>query len=119
MRNRFLLILSLPLFYIACKKNSGDHLPSKKMEQVMLDISIAETYSTMARDNTHLAGFKNTDSLSLYYRDIFAHHHITQQQFIASLNWYKAHPEELDSIYTNVTALADKYLDEENKKVKK
>jgi hypothetical protein len=40
--------------------------------------------------------------LSVYYQEIFAHHNITQEQFIESLAWYKNHPEELDTLYNNL-----------------
>ncbi len=84
----------------------------------MLDISMAESYSVMARDNAHPPGTKNTDSLAAYYQQVFAHHRITQEQFKASLGWYKTHPEELDSLYSRISAEVDKTLEVENKKLR-
>jgi hypothetical protein len=89
------------------------------MGEVLMDISMAETYSSSAADNTHTAGMKNPDSLTLYYKEIFAHHHITQEQFKASMDWYSKHPEDLDSVYATVSSKMDKALEVENKKLKK
>ncbi len=117
---RFALLAFTLLFtVVACKKDNGDHLPPQKMEQVLMDMSIAETYSAMLHDNSHPPGSKNTDSLTSYYKDIFAHHHITREQFKNSLDWYKQHPDDLDTIYTNLSAKADKDLENENNKAKK
>jgi len=73
------------------------------MEKVLLDVQLAEVYSTMAsKDSTQLQGLKNNDSLAVYYKEIFTHHHIDANQFMTSLDWYRAHPEELDSVYRAV-----------------
>ncbi len=118
--SRFSLVfIVFTLTVVSCKKDDADHLPPQKMEQVLMDISIAETYSTMLHDNSHPPGSKNTDSLTSYYKDIFAHHHITREQFKTSLAWYRAHPDDLDTVYTNLSAKADKSLEDENKKAKK
>ncbi len=112
------LMCSIVLFG-SCKKKEGEHLPPKKMEAVLYDITLAETFSTMSPDNSHTGGAKNTDSLAAYYRQIFARHHITQQQFTESMTWYKNHQEDLDSLYTNISAKADIVVQEENKRVNK
>ena len=85
------------------------------MEQIIFDISIAETYSTQAKDNTHIGGLKDMDSLGRFYKDVFAHHNITAEEFGESLKWYKAHPDQLDSIYTHISARADKMLSDESR----
>ncbi len=97
---KLLLLFTVVLFLVAgCKEKGGGHLPRKVMKEVLLDISLAEGYSIMVKDSLHPAGSKNYDSLAVFYKDIFAHHNITQQQFEESLDWYKENTSELDSVY--------------------
>ena len=86
----------------SCHKMTGDHLPQKTMEQVLYDVSLAESYSSYARDNNHIMGSKNTDSLAVFYKQIFEHYHITGDDFNQSMTWYKAHPDDLDSLYNHI-----------------
>ena len=109
---------SVLLFFIAtvaCKKDTA-HLSMKQMEDVLFDISLAESYSTVARDNNHFGGIKNPDSLALYYKEIFTHHHITPAEFTTSLTWYKIHSDSLNVIYASILARDEKLLGEETKK---
>ncbi len=108
--------LLCPVF--SCNKENSEHLPPVKMEQVMFDISIAESYSTKSRDNTNFGGVKNMDSLAEYYKDILAHDKITPDQFRQSLTWYKNHPDDMDSLYTHLTLRADQINAEESRKKK-
>ena len=118
MRHYFLFAL-LAFTVVGCKPSANEHLPPAKMEQVMYDISIAETYSSQNKDNTHIGGSKNIDSLGAYYKEIFAHYNITQEEFTKSLKWYKYHPDDLDSLYTHMSAKAEKQQAEEAKRLKK
>jgi hypothetical protein len=104
LRNRIALVTIIVISVLSCKQQSkdADHLPSKKMEQVLLDVHLAESYSALAIDSLHKAGEKNTDTLAAYYKTIFTHHGVTAEQFSQSLAWYKRHPEELDSIYEHM-----------------
>jgi Domain of unknown function (DUF4296) len=96
------LLLILPLAFIACKRNGG-HLPPKEMKMVLLDVHLAEAYCTMVKDTMHKAGgTRNIDSLKVYYKRVLDHHKLTTQQFNESLDWYKAHPTELDSMYADM-----------------
>ena len=97
-----LFVCLLAIVASGCKSMPGAHLPKKTMEDVLFDITLAESYSTMARDNQHIAGTKNMDSLSAYYKQIFAHNHITEDDFTQSMVWYKKHPDQLDTIYSHV-----------------
>jgi hypothetical protein len=100
------LLIALPTFlWLSCKSNAnynGDHLPPKVMQKVLMDISLAEAYSAVVKDSLHKGGSKNIDSLTVYYKDIFAHYHITEDQFKESLDWYKSHPAEMDTMYSNL-----------------
>jgi len=97
---------------LSCNVKPGkipeDILPQKAMEKILTDVSIAESYSMIAKDTLHRAGIKDMDSLAAYYKIIFDHHHITKDQFDKSLEWYKSHPDLLDTIYLNMGAQVTK-----------
>ncbi len=117
-RNLTILTLCCITVFACNSINKGNHLPMPKMEAVIYDITIAEAYSTKARDNTNFGGMKNLDSLGDYYKEIFKHHGITQQEFTESLKWYKSRPDDIDSIYTHLSIKADKENAAESKKKK-
>jgi hypothetical protein len=73
-------------------------IPREKMQRLLLDINIAEVYSGMTKDTLHKPGTKNADSLTAFYTDVFAHHQVTHEEFEQALVWYKAHPDEMDSL---------------------
>jgi hypothetical protein len=87
----------------SCHQETGSHLSVKKMSKILLDIQIAESYSTLVgRDSTHKNNEKNLDSLAVYYKEILAHHKVSQQEFSESLDWYRSHPDVLDSVYEKI-----------------
>jgi hypothetical protein len=90
-------------------KTDDTHLPPNKMEKVMLDIHLAESYSLLIKDSLHKVGEKNADSLAVYYKAIFSRHGITPEQFNQSMSWYKNHPEDFDSVYNRMIATAVKW----------
>ena len=90
----------------ACKTKSNNRLPPNTMSHVLLDVQAAETYSSFVRkDSLHPYKTKNTDSLANYYKSVFAHYHITKEQFDESLIWYSLHPDELDSVYNRIVPI--------------
>ncbi len=101
---RNIVLLILPVFFSlqACKnKKESWHLSHAQMSSLLLDMHAAEAYSTMAlKDSTRKGDTKNFDSLAQYYTDIFAHYHITKEQFDQNLDWYKQHQDDLDSVYS-------------------
>jgi hypothetical protein len=103
MRLRFLL---LPLLLLAaCQETDLSKeapIPPAKMEAILTDIHFAEIYSSMLADSLHQVQAKNLDSLSLYYKEIFAHHKITPDEFHKGLDWYRENPEMLDSTYKRI-----------------
>lgn len=87
------------LLLVACKQDKNDHLPADKMEKVLIDIQLAEVYSTMAgKDSVHTE-LKNNDSLAVFYREVLDHHGLTLEQFEKSLDWYREHPDKLDTVF--------------------
>lgn len=75
------------------------HIPMDRMEQILMDLHMAEVYSSMLDDSTHTSRSKNIDSLAVFYKDVFAHHNITQDEFEQSFEWYRTHPAEIDTLY--------------------
>ncbi len=96
----FAIVVLSVFVLLACNKDT--HLSRKEMEKVLLDINLAEGYSTVVKDSLHRNGLKNIDSLGNYYADIFKHNNITKEQFIENMEWYKNHCEELDSVYNRL-----------------
>ena len=100
---RIILIVFPVLILFSCKHvTSNDHLPTATMQKILLDINLAEAYSVNIKDSVHRGSIKNTDSLSGFYQTIFNHYKITPEEFKNSLEWYKGHPEELDSVYNKM-----------------
>jgi hypothetical protein len=115
-----LIFLTASVVILSCKNNSGfsgDHLSPKVMQKVLLDINLAESYSLNVKDSLHKRGnTKNMDSLAVYYKDIFAHYHITKDQFSQSLSWYKSHPDELDTVYNDMIPVITRWQSQPIKK---
>ncbi len=101
--------------FAACKHKVG-RLSPKEMKKVLVDIHLAESYCTIVRDSLHKDGGKNYDSLQVYYKRIFNHYKITPQQFTESMDWYKAHPTELDSLYADIQPAVNSMQQSANKK---
>lgn len=113
-----LLCLTAAASIAGCGKMTGSHLPMSQMEDIIYDISIAEAYSTKTADNANFGGYKNIDTLAGYYKDILAHYKVSKEDFEQSMEWYKSHPSEMDSIYTHISVRADKDNTEESRKKK-
>lgn len=77
-------------------------IPKEKMERILLDINLAESYSTMVKDSLYKLGQKNSDSLGTYYKEIFDHYHVTAEEFQTSLGWYKARSNEIDTLFSEL-----------------
>lgn len=100
---RKLIVAGVLMLVVSCKTDVGNHLPAKKMQAVLTDLHLAESYSMVLKNNSlSQPTTKNLDSLAVYYASIFKHHDITNEQFNSSLEWYKDHPQDLDSIYASM-----------------
>lgn len=77
-------------------------IPISKMEDIVMDLHLAEVYSSITRDSNHMVTIKNIDSLALYHRDVIAHHNLTLDQFNDITEWFKYHPVELDTVYSRI-----------------
>lgn len=101
------LLLAIAMF-ASCNETVVEQPPSgsiaaKTFEKILYDMQLADVYSQSVRkDTTQTYGQKNKDSLARYYNEIFAHYNVTLEQFQKTMEWYKEHPPQLDTIYNNV-----------------
>lgn len=77
-------------------------IPISKMEDIVIDLHLAEVYSSITRDSNHMVTIKNIDSLALYHRDVIAHHNLSLDQLNDITEWFKYHPEQLDTVYNRI-----------------
>ncbi|MCB0700921.1 MAG: DUF4296 domain-containing protein [Chitinophagales bacterium] len=99
---KFIAILSIVVFAVSCKPTEETApIPRDKMTEIVTDIHLAETYSTMVWDSSRMVN-KHPDSLASFYHTILEHHSVSIDSFNHSLEWYSAHTTELDSVYNSV-----------------
>ena len=105
MHKKLLFLFAVMAISVSCG-NKPNLLPKPVFIDALLDINIAETYCSIIKDTANKGTTKNIDSLAVYYKSIFAHHHITSEQFTETLQYYEAHPEDLDTLYEKVLTKA-------------
>ena len=102
MRPAIIFLLCITLLG-ACSKETADVIPEDKMELLLTDIHLAEAWSNeQAKDSSGRVLPRNDDSMAAMYRTIYAHHGVTDSLYRKSMDWYRARPVELDSIYTRM-----------------
>lgn len=77
-------------------------VPFRKMQDVMLDIHLAETYSQGLGDTTGNKFEKNYDSLAVFYSSVLKHHGLSFEEFNEALEWFRERPLQMDSLYTGI-----------------
>jgi hypothetical protein len=107
-RNR-LCALFFCLAIQACKQDEKPPIPVTTMKSILLDIHLAEAYSSViVRDSLQKARYnKQIDSLSLFYKQILSRNKTTPEAFENALQWYALHPDKLDSVYTRIMPVLD------------
>jgi hypothetical protein len=87
----------------SCKQGQETPLVSEeKMEKILVDIHLAETYSQGLGDSVTNKFEKNLDSLTGFYTSILKHYNLSFKEFNEALEWYKERPVTLDSLYGKV-----------------
>lgn len=90
---------------MACsEKKEQAPIPMPKMEKILTDLHIAEIYSTMLDTSAIKRNDKNIDTLAVYYKDVLNHHKVSLEKFKEGMEWYKAHPGDIDSCYKHMIA---------------
>jgi len=96
------LFLLLAVCSASCGKEEK-HLDPEKMQRILTDLHFAEAYSMAANpDSVQRKSQRDPDSLAVYYSIVLRHHKVTKTEFDNSLDWYKQHPQELDSVYARM-----------------
>ena len=102
----FTIILFVAALLTSCELEDtppATNIPAKTVEKILYDMQMADVYSQSVRkDTSESYGIKNQDSLARYYNEIFTHYNVTYEQFNTTMQWYKEHPMNLDTIYNNV-----------------
>ncbi len=98
----FLIALFSCSMLVACKNEEKPPITVEKMGNILADIQLAEAYSSMVDDSLHRIVPKDQDSLAVYYKKVWASHQISQQQFEQAIDWYKGHPDLLDTAYKHM-----------------
>lgn len=98
------LVLLLSLFMLpACKQDKeSPPIPEEQMQEILLDMHLAETYSQGLGDSTVNRFQKNYDSLAGFYTSILKHHNLSFESFNEALEWYKERPDRIDTLYARV-----------------
>lgn len=88
------------------------------MGKILLDLQIAETYSLGLGDSVKNKFEKNYDSLAIFYSSILKHYNVSYEEFQDAMDWYKARPIIIDSLYNRViTQIAETKAKEQIKDV--
>ncbi|HVD99949.1 MAG TPA: DUF4296 domain-containing protein [Cytophagaceae bacterium] len=101
---KYLFIPLLPFLLFACQatkieeKIPSDVLPEDKMVQVMIDVQLLESSFTQK----HLPHDSAVFLYSLYEKDLFKKHQITDSTYWKSFKYYSARPIIMDKIYERV-----------------
>jgi hypothetical protein len=101
-------VLFLTLFTLAACRGKDSHISPEEMAPIVADLHIADAYSGLLRDTAQRILGKNYDSLAVWTKSILTRHHVTQQQFNQSMDWYRDRPVELDSLYARVIPILEK-----------
>lgn len=83
----------------SCHRESA-HLPPEKMAPIIAELQLADVYSGMLQKPGEPSRGKDMDSLAVWTKAILDKHHISREEFTASLDWYRDRPDQLDSLYT-------------------
>jgi hypothetical protein len=108
--------IALLLGLSACKSEAPP-VPHEKMEAIIADAHLAEVYATQVNPlKGQLTGDRNYDTLAVWYKSLFSHHGLTQQEYMDAMDWYEKHPTDLDTVYRHVVARLEKLAADTAKK---
>lgn len=112
-------LMFFQFFNFSCKSRAEKNvLPADKTQAILLDLHIAEAYSSMQYQDSaavQVQHNKNVDSLARYYTNILIHHGVSYNDFVSTMDWYASHPALLDSIYASLNPKIDSIVKAINK----
>lgn len=77
---------------------------------------LADSYAQFATAKDSLSHeIKNQDTLKWSYARVFQIHKVSENEFKDNLNWYKKHPDLLDSVYEKVLSTLAIYQSKQNR----
>lgn len=96
---KYLLVITL--FFLASCNNGKPPVTEAKMALVLTDLHLAEARATQLPPDSggHSDLGRNLDSLAVFYKEVLHRYNLDTAQFRQALDWYMAHPKELDSVY--------------------
>lgn len=100
-----IIAVCLVLLITACgeaDKVPKDVLSKEKMRDVLLDMNMADAYSTMTDDdqsNVIVSDSMRKERAKVYYRQILDLHKLTPKEFNHSYAYYEAHPNKFKEVY--------------------
>ncbi len=95
---RGLLILFVACFSCRQAKDQAV-IPPEKMQHILLDLHLAESYSLGIGDSVKHRFDRNYDSLAGFYTSILNHYEVDLPQFKKAMTWYQQRPDQMDSLY--------------------
>jgi hypothetical protein len=87
-----------------------------KMSSMLTDMHLADAYAQFSTSKDSLSHeIKNEDTLKWSYARVFQIHKVSEKEFKDNLNWYKKHPDLLDSVYQKVLSSLAIYQSKQNR----
>jgi len=68
---------------------------------LLADVQVLESSYT----NFYQREDTSRKQMSSYYQQVFDRHGVTKEQFETTIQWYAAHPEEMEKVYGEVSDL--------------
>ncbi|HEX4875315.1 MAG TPA: DUF4296 domain-containing protein [Chitinophagaceae bacterium] len=99
---RILAVTGLLMFlFLSCGSRKEKVLPPDKMQAVLWDLMRADKFLSDYVLNKDSSKKADTESVKLY-RQVFALHQISGEEFSRSFTYYKDHPEQLKAIMDSI-----------------
>ena len=102
MKQRFPFILLLALALAGSCGEKPPPISSSRMTELLLQMHLAEAYAQQLPKDSLQVSLKNEDSLLVFNARILKHYGVSENDFRNSMEWYKARPDILDSMYQNI-----------------
>lgn len=96
-----MLGIGLLTFGNSCSQETKP-LSTEKMSTILTEMHVAEAYSQFVGRDSLQSGMKNLDSIKYFDAAILKENNTTETELRQSIDWYKNHPDLLDSVYQQV-----------------